>query len=587
MLHMELRFQDGQVQSTSLGLPLEIGRGPNCQLRLKAWRVGKRHARIEHRTSGIFLKDFGSLSGTMVNGRRIAEHGPLQEGDEILIGPCLMKLLSIDACSTSGHDSFNQPSELSPELSSDSVDLSPSFSPDAPASSLAQDPSEKYSSSMQMGPDNDADLLKAMLYHRRRLHAALLEALDLRRRDIASMSDEALRSEAVTALSNIVAADAELPEHIDSSALLQDVVNEAVGLGPLESLLADPSVTEIMVNRHDEIFVEVHGQLRQHHAVFSSEQAVLGVIDRIVSPLGRRIDESSPMVDARLRDGSRVNAVLAPVALRGSSLTIRKFPQKRPNMNDLLMLGAFDEAMQAFLSESVRSKKNIIVSGGTGSGKTTLLNVLSNCIPRTERIITIEDAAELKLEHPHLVSLESRPANLEGRGSIAIRDLVRNALRMRPDRIVVGECRGGEAFDMLAAMNTGHEGSLTTLHANSPRDALARLETMILMAGMDLPLLAVREHISASIHFIVQQARLGHGHRLITSVVEVTGMESGRIQTQELFRYTTSPAPAFIGCGVMPDCFVDESGAPMLQPALFQQRTELAQAGKGSVRSEH
>ncbi|NYT57554.1 Flp pilus assembly complex ATPase component TadA [Alcaligenaceae bacterium] len=574
MLHLELRFEDGLVRTASFPLPLEVGRGPDSHLRLKAWRVGKRHARLEWRPAGIFIEDFGSLSGTLVNGIRVAEHGPLQVGDEILIGPCLMCLNEIE-------ESF---SVAQPAL--------PASKMDAAGQQVADhDPIMHYDPAPALNTVNAVVSastecpLSVLLFHRRRLHTALLEALDLRRRDIASMSDDALRSEASAALSEIIATDTELPTSIERSALLLEVVNEAVGLGPLEPLLADQTVTEIMVNRHDEIFVEINGQLKRHTAVFSSEQAVLGVIDRIVSPLGRRIDESSPMVDARLRDGSRVNAVLAPVALRGSSLTIRKFPQKRPNMNDLLQLQAFDDAIQTFLAESVRSKKNLIVSGGTGSGKTTLLNVLSNCIPRDERIVTIEDAAELKLDHPHLVALESRPANLEGRGTIAIRDLVRNALRMRPDRIVVGECRGGEAFDMLAAMNTGHEGSLTTLHANSPRDALARLETMILMAGMDLPLLAVREHIAASIHFIIQQARLSNGRRLITSIVEITGMESGRIQTQELFKYVRGPTPAFTGCGVIPECFIDETGAPALQAALFDMRTELAPQAIGPVQA--
>src|SRR5690606_14231569 len=285
----------------------------------------------------------------------------------------------------------------------------------------------------------------------------------------------------------------------------------------------------------DEIFVEVRGRLRRHHRAFSSEQAVQGVIERIVSPLGRRIDDSSPMVDARLRDGSRVNAVIAPIALRGASLTIRKFPARRLGMTDLLAVGALDAAIAEFLEACVRYKKNLIVSGGTGSGKTSLLNILSNAIPEGERVVTIEDAAELRLNHQHLVSLEARPANLEGRGRIEIRDLVRNALRMRPDRIVVGECRGGEAFDMLAAMNTGHEGSLTTLHANSPRDALGRLETMILMAGMDLPLAAVREHVASSIDFIIQLVRAADGRRLVSAIVQVTGQEGGRIQLQDLF----------------------------------------------------
>jgi pilus assembly protein CpaF len=330
------------------------------------------------------------------------------------------------------------------------------------------------------------------------------------------------------------------------------------------------------VNRHDEIFVEKKGRLTRYRSGFSSEQAVLAVIERIVSPLGRRIDENSPMVDARLRDGSRVNAVIPPVALRGSSLTIRKFPLERPDMSDLVALGTLDAPIRQFLETCVVRKKNIIVSGGTGSGKTTLLNILSNSIPAGERIVTIEDSAELRLGHAHLVSLEARPANLEGSGRVDIRDLVRNALRMRPDRIVIGECRGGEAFDMLAAMNTGHEGSLTTLHANSPRDALARLETMILMAGMDLPLHVVREHIASSVDIIVQQARQASGHRVINSVVEVTGMESGRIVLQELFRFESRPRPAFVGCGVIPECLEQVAGDARSLPAhVFGQRNFL------------
>lgn len=369
------------------------------------------------------------------------------------------------------------------------------------------------------------------------------------------MTDSALRLEAAEMLDQILAQDLSLPDDIDRRQLRQDVLDEAIGLGPLEPLLADPEVTEIMVNRYDELFIEKAGRLSRYPGAFSSEKSVLGIIDRIVAPLGRRIDESSPMVDARLKDGSRVNAVIPPIALRGASLTIRKFPDFRPGMHDLLRLGSLDSAMQQFLRLCIEHRKNLIVSGGTGSGKTTLLNILSNCIPDHERIITIEDAAELRLNHSHLVSLEARPANIEGKGQVQIRDLVRNALRMRPDRIVVGECRGAEAFDMLAAMNTGHEGSLTTLHANTPRDALARLETMILMAGMELPLAAVREHIAASIDFIIQQSRLASGRRLITSITEICGLESGIIKSQEIFRYDRKGEGAFVGQGIVPECF--------------------------------
>lgn len=557
MLHATLCFEDGSSQALHINLPLDVGRAPECGLRLRGWRVAKHHARFEARHGGVFLEDYGALSGTVVNGQRIAQYGPLLVGDEIIIGPCLIKILQL--CHPSQTDQDTE-STATPAVIS-----SPDLSDTVPVLTIQETglAAETYSN------------LDLRLLHHRRLYGVLLKELDLRRRDIANISDQALRSIATQVMDDIIAKDQELPSGLNRQQLIEDVVNEAVGLGPLERLLADPTISEIMVNRHDEVFIESAGKLQRSSTVFSSEQAVLSVIERIVAPLGRRVDESSPMVDARLRDGSRVNAVIPPVALRGASLTIRKFPQQRPGMEDLLSIGALDSAMCDFLLACVHHKKNLIVSGGTGSGKTTLLNILSNAIPAGERIVTIEDAAELRLSHAHLVALESRPANLEGRGKIEIRDLVRNALRMRPDRIIIGECRGGEAFDMLAAMNTGHEGSLTTLHANSPRDALARLETMILMAGMDLPLLAVREHIASSINIIVQQMRLGTGRRLVTAIVEITGMESGRIQTQELFKYQPGPPAAFVGCGVMPECFYNISTITGLSADRFTQHTPL------------
>ena len=313
---------------------------------------------------------------------------------------------------------------------------------------------------------------------------------------------------------------------------------------------------------------------------------MLGVIERIVTPIGRRIDESSPMVDARLKDGSRVNAVIPPLAIKGAALSIRKFGRKVLTDADLIAFGAMSPQMAAFMRICVEQRKNILISGGTGSGKTTLLNVLSNFIPDGERIITIEDAAELRLAHSHLINLEARPANAEGRGQIAIRDLVRNALRMRPDRIVVGECRGGEALDMLQAMNTGHDGSLTTLHANSARDALARLETLVLMAGMDLPLTAIREQIASAIDLVIQQARLPDGRRVITAIVEVAGTESGRIQMQELFRHEQRGRDAeghvrsrFSACNAIPAFYetLAESGV-QLDLSLFTAPSDAGDA---------
>ncbi len=369
------------------------------------------------------------------------------------------------------------------------------------------------------------------------VHERLLRSLDLRRLGVESMDEEELRTRTRTSVEEIVSSmqeAGELPPSVEPRTLIDDVLDEALGLGPLEDLLHDESVNEIMVNGSSHIYVERDGKIARVDRGFSSDQAVLGVIERIVAPLGRRIDESSPMVDARLKNGSRVNAIIPPLALNGPTLTIRKFTKEPLLIDDLVAFGTLTAAMASFLETCVRARKNVVISGGTGSGKTTTLNVLSAFIPEGERIVTIEDAAELKLEG-HVVRLEARPANIEGRGAVTIRDLVRNALRMFPQRIIVGDCRGGEALDMLQAMNTGHEGALTTIHANSPRDALSRLETMVLMSGMDLPVRAIREQIASSVDIIVQQARLSDGSRRVTHISEVTGMESDVISMHDIF----------------------------------------------------
>lgn len=320
-------------------------------------------------------------------------------------------------------------------------------------------------------------------------------------------------------------------------SLIQEIIDETLGLGPLEKLLADDSVSEIMVNGSQSIYVETDGKLRLTDLTFANDLAVMHVIERIVAPLGRRIDESSPMVDARLPDGSRVNAIIPPLALNGPILTIRKFARKALTMEDLLVTESISMEMAEFLRCAVLARKNIIIAGGTGSGKTTLLNVLSSFIPSGERIVTIEDAAELRLMQEHVCRLEAKPANVEGKGAVTIRDLVKNALRMRPDRIIVGECRGGEVIDMLQAMNTGHDGSLTTIHANSARDCISRLETMVLLGGVDLPVQAIREQISSAIDLIVYQNRFPDGSRKICSITEVGGMESGHIVLRDLYEF--------------------------------------------------
>ena len=342
--------------------------------------------------------------------------------------------------------------------------------------------------------------------------------------------------EAVTHISS-AAMDAEpvLVPRFERTRIISEIIDEVLGLGPIEPLLKDDTVTEVMVNRYNQVYVERNGLLVLTDVHFRDDIHVMHIIEKIVSPLGRRIDESSPMVDARLPDGSRVNAIIPPLALTGPALTIRKFSRDPFKINDLVDMDTLTQEMADLLKACVEGKLNIVISGGTGSGKTTTLNVLSSFIPADERIVTIEDAAELQLRQEHIVTLEARPANIEGRGAVTIRDLVRNSLRMRPDRIVVGEVRSGEALDMLQAMNTGHEGSMTTGHANSPRDMVSRMETMVLMAGMDLPVRAIREQISSAIDLVVQQSRLRDGSRKITHLTEVQGMEGDVITMQDIF----------------------------------------------------
>ena len=353
----------------------------------------------------------------------------------------------------------------------------------------------------------------------------------------------------------------ELTSAEDSARLKLEIVDEAMGLGPLEDLMRQPDVTEIMVNGPARIYIERNGKIERTAKRFASDKHLRATIERIITPLGRRVDHNVPMVDARLPDGSRVNAIIEPLARKGATMTIRRFGARRMTVNDLLALGACVPELVDFLRASVEARLNIIVSGGTGSGKTTFLNVLSSFLPHDERIVTIEDAAELSLAQEHVVSLETRPADLHGKGEIRIRDLVRNALRMRPDRIVVGECRGGEALDMLQAMNTGHDGSLTTIHANSPRDTLARVETMVLMAGYDLPVRAIREQVASAVDMIIQLSRLRDGSRKVTSVSEVIGLEGDVVTTQEIARFDQRGMDkenrvrgSFIFTGVQPTC---------------------------------
>ncbi|MGH2350617.1 MAG: CpaF family protein [Chloroflexota bacterium] len=366
-----------------------------------------------------------------------------------------------------------------------------------------------------------------------RLHEKLLKQMDVNK--LAGVEKSELRRHVEEAARTLLAAE-EVPLARDERLrLIDEIADEVLGLGPLEPLLEDPSITEVMVNRPDMVFYERKGQIHLSDRHFRDAEHVMRIIEKIVQPIGRRIDESSPMVDARLLDGSRVNCIIPPLALDGPTITIRKFSKDPFQVDDLIRFGSFTRETAEFLRACVAATLNVVVSGGTGSGKTTLLNVLSSFIDDGERIVTIEDSAELQLRQRHVVRLETRPPNVEGKGAVTIRDLVRNSLRMRPDRIVVGECRAGEAFDMLQAMNTGHDGSLTTVHANTPRDAVARLENMVLMAGFELPVKAIREQIASAVQLIVQTARLRDGSRKVTHVTEVAGMEGQVVTMQDIF----------------------------------------------------
>jgi pilus assembly protein CpaF len=382
-------------------------------------------------------------------------------------------------------------------------------------------------------------VLDALLTLKSRVGETLFERLGSRMND-PNLTESDLLTYAREVLAEIVEAERVPLSNEERSRLVREISDDVLGYGPLQPLLDDPSISEVMVNGPDTIFVERNGKLTLTGSRFRSEEQLRRVIEKIVSRVGRRIDESSPLVDARLEDGSRVNAVIPPLAVSGSTLTIRKFSADPLTAADLVRFGSLSPEMAQLLEACVAAHLNILVSGGTGTGKTTLLNVLSSFIPEGERIITIEDAVELQLQQTHVVRLESRPANIEGRGEITIRDLVKNSLRMRPDRIVVGECRGGEALDMLQAMNTGHDGSLSTIHANTPRDAVARLETLVLMAGMDLPLRAIREQVASAVDVIVQLTRLRDGTRRVTHITEVQGMEGEIVTLQDAFVFDYS-----------------------------------------------
>lgn len=416
---------------------------------------------------------------------------------------------------------------------------------------------------------------------KQRIHSKLVDKLDLTR--VGDLEGDTLRREIRLVVEHLCDTEDTLLNRAERERLIEEVLDETFGLGPLEMLLKDHTISDILINGPKSVYVERRGKLEKTAVTFRNDKHLLQIIDRIVSKVGRRVDETCPMVDARLSDGSRVNAIIPPLALDGPAVSIRRFGANPLKLEDLLNYKAFTPEMVMLLEGAIKARLNIIISGGTGSGKTTLLNTLSSFIPNTERIVTIEDAAELQLQQDHVVRLETRPPNIEGRGAITATDLVRNALRMRPERVIIGECRGPETLDMLQAMNTGHEGSMTTLHANSPRDALARIETMIMMTGVELPLKAMRQQIASAVDLIIQANRLQGGPRKITHITEVVGLEQETVVMQDIYRYvqtgvdeTGRAIGRFEATGIRPSFMSRlESAGVRLPASAFRQRVML------------
>jgi pilus assembly protein CpaF len=505
-----------------------MGSDDENQILLQDSTISWRHAVLSHGEAGVFIEDLKSVTGTYLDGHRVKDRQQVRSGQRIQIGGYVLMLEDPDAPAPS--PAAEAVASPAPAFQAP-VDTGMPSTPPAKAPDLSGPAPRKKSAA-------DLRRLEQKRVIKKQIHEELLERLDLKRLTVAQAGTADLSKRARDIIEQIVAdVEDRLPEGYKSDALAKEVYDEALGLGPLTDFLDDPEVTEIMVNGYNQIYIEQAGKLSLTDMSFVDEASVNSIIERIVAPIGRRIDESQPYVDARLPDGSRVNAIIPPLSLIGPVITIRKFSRDPFTVEQLIEMGSVNPAMVRFIDACVKVRKNIIISGGTGTGKTTFLNVVSSFIPEEERIVTIEDAAELRLTQDHVVKLEARPPNIEGKGAITIRDLVRNSLRMRPDRIVIGECRGGEALDMLQAMNTGHEGSLTTIHANSPRDAMARLETLVLMAGMELPLRAIREQIGSAIQVVIQLSRYVDGTRKVSYVTEICGMEGDKLVMQDLFEF--------------------------------------------------
>jgi len=482
--------QDGSSTDYEFNKPeVFIGTSSTNDIVLYQPSLSGRHLKINIGEDAVTVVDLDSRTGTFVNGNRIDGNHVFETDDVIRLGSYDIHL----------------------------VGASP-----VGAGRVAKSGRAKSSEWQIETNDEDDAYQESLVPVKQEIHRRLIEFLDLRRMDLKNIEQHELLTTTSRAIWNIMESmEEEISEDIDHNKLHKEMLDEVHGLGPIEDLIKDEDITEIMVNNRSQIFIEMKGKITLTNRAFASNESLLGIIERIVSPLGRRVDESSPMVDARLKDGSRVNAIIPPLSLKGPVLTIRKFSKEPYNTDKLTKLGAVTPDIVEFLEVAIRHRKNIVISGGTSSGKTTLLNALCGFMPKQERIVTIEDSAELQLPQEHLIILESRPSNIQGKGEITIRDLVRNSLRMRPDRIVIGEVRGGEALDMLQAMNTGHDGSMTTGHANAPEDFLRRLETMVLMAGVDLPMRAIREQICSAINIIIQMQRFNDGVRRVINVTEV------------------------------------------------------------------
>ena len=521
-----------------------IGRGSGCDIQLADNGVSRHHAVLSCESGIYYIQDAGSRAGTFLEGAPVTEKTPLGVEMDVRIGRFTVILSDTvdDESSASAlfPNAAGEPSAPRQDFAQQNAAPSGAGGPFRPAGAALQ-AAPACSAADFMAEFRDAALMcdPETMALKRKLHLRILEKMNLSEDALDFTSDDTLLPRLEECLNQTLKEQRhELPSSIPYEVFRQALMDELVGYGPITPILRSPRVSEVMVNGPDCIFVESKGRLFESGVRFFDEKHLQQIIRRIVEPLGRHVDDASPMVDARLPDGARVNAVIPPLALDGSSMTIRKFSEKKLTTDDLVGFGSMTKEMALFLEEAVKSRQNIIVSGGTGSGKTTLLNVLSQFIPRGERVVTVEDSAELKLSHRNIVRLEARPANIEGKGRISIRDLVINTLRMRPDRIIVGECRGAEALDMLQAMNTGHDGSLTTLHANTPRDALSRLENMVMMAGFELPSSAIREQICSAVNIIVQQTRLPDGSRKIVNITEVTGKEGDVITMQDIFVFT-------------------------------------------------